>query len=191
MKKLALLLFSILICGGFAFAETPELKPYAPIVLPKGAFLKAVNQRQITTAVADEGDEVTFIAPTDIWCGEAKIVPKNSIYQGIIEELHEPVQGTNASMKIKINKIIFPDKTEVPINAYVTNNSSNVLGGELTAPMEYTRIPHYIYYPRVYKGVLQYVPGNKRYFGHHLVVKPGAELIIQLEEDFNAIVTDF
>ena len=101
------------------------------------------------------------------------------------------VSSSLSLLSFCINKIIFPDKTEVPINAYVTNNSSNVLGGELTAPMEYTRIPHYIYYPRVYKGVLQYVPGNKRYFGHHLVVKPGAELIIQLEEDFNAIVTDF
>ena len=191
MKKLVSLFLLTYLSGMAAIAQMPELRPYAPVVIQKGAFLKAVNQRQITTAVADEGDEVTLIAPTDIWCGEAKIVPKNSIYQGIIEELHEPVQGTNASMKIKINKIIFPDKTEVPINAYVTNNSSNVLGGELTAPMEYTRIPHYIYYPRVYKGVLQYVPGNKRYFGHHLVVKPGAELIIQLEEDFNAIVTDF
>lgn len=192
MKRfLCILCLAVAACQSCALADIGELRPYVPIVLKKGAFLKAVNQRQISTAIADEGDEVTLIAPTDIWCGETKIIPRNSIFSGVIEELHEPVQGTNASMKIKINKVTLPNNTELPIAAYVINNGSSTLGGELTQPLEYTRIPHYIYYPRVYKGVLQIVPGNKRFFGQHLVIKPGAEFVLMLDEDFNAIDADF
>ena len=58
-------------------------------------------------------------------------------------------------------------------------------------PLEYTKMPHHIRYPNVYKGVLQYVPGNKRYFGHHLVIKAGAELVLMLNEDYNAVISEF
>lgn len=195
MKKISISVFliTLLVCLTLKPAAicAPELKPYSFLTIPKGSFFKGVNQRQINTATADEGDEVTFIASTDTWCAEAKIIPKDSIYKGYIEELNEPVQGTNAAMKIKINKVIFPDNTELDINANVTYKGSTTIGGELTPPLEYSRIPHYIYYPRVYKGVLQYVPGNKRFFGSHLVINPGAEMIIMLNEDFKALSADF
>jgi len=194
MKKLTAFLFGLIIASVSAFAfdnDLSELRGYAPLVLPKGSFVKIVNQRMISTAIADEGDEVTFIVPTDVWCGEVKIIPKESIFTGYVEELNEPVQGTNGALKLKITKLILPDKTEIPVDAYVTNKGEITLGGELTAPLEYTRMPHYIYYPRVYKGVLQYVPGPKRFFGNHLVIKPGAELVLMFNEDFNAPAYDY
>lgn len=190
MRKI-LLALAIFLSTTIVLGNDFELRDYSPIKLPKGSFVKIVNQRMITTAVADEGDEVSFIVPTDIWCGEVKIFPKETMFYGVVEELHEPVQGTNAALKLRVNKVVFPDKTETVIDGYVTHKGDITIGGELTAPLEYARMPHYIRYPHVYRGVLQYVPGKKRYFGQHLVIKPGAELVLMLNEDYNAIISEF
>lgn len=190
MKKLYILILAIFLTIPAGFCSD-ELRGYAPLLLRKGTLLKVVNQREISTAIADEGDIVTFINPTDVWLGEAKVLPKETILEGFVEELNEPIQGTNGALKIKISKAILPDNTELPIDGYITHKGDSTIGGELTAPMEYAKMPHYIYYPRVYKGVLQFVPGNKRFFGQHTVIKPGAELVLELESDFHAIGVDY
>ncbi len=193
MKKIILALFLLLFIPLSAFSfddDLPELRNFSPLVLQKGTFIKIVNQRMISTATADEGDEITFIVPNDVWCGESKVVPKESIFSGYIEELNEPVQGTNAALKLKITKLTLPNKTEFPVDAYVTYKGEVTIGGELTPPLEYARMPHFITYPHVHRGVLQYVPGPKRFFGNHLVIKSGAELVLVLNENFNAIVVE-
>lgn len=192
MKNLIIAVFLILFATQNVFAYEDELREPAPILLQKGSFIKIMNIRTISTAIADEGDEVSFIVPTNVWCGEALVFPKETMFYGFVEELNEPVQGTNAAIKLKINKAIFPDGREYMLDAYVTKNGDVKLGGELTPPMEYARIPHYIEFrSSVSKGVLQYVPGNKRFFGNHLVIKPGVELVLMLNEDYKATMIDF
>lgn len=191
MKKIFFMALAFILTFAPMCAFEGELRGYSPILLKKGAFIKVVNQRMISTAIADEGDEVSFIVPTDIWCGEAKIFPQETMFYGFVEELNEPVQGTNGALKLKINKVVLPDNSEYPIDAYVTHKGEITIGGELTPPLEYTKMPHHIRYPNVYKGVLQYVQGNKRYFGHHLVIKAGAELVLMLNEDYNAVISEF
>lgn len=192
MKKFITIALSILLASQSAFAYEDELRPPMPILLQKGAFIKVVNIRTISTAIADEGDEISFIVPTDIWCADALIFPKETIFYGFVEKINEPVQGTNAAIKLKINKATLPDGREYEINAFITKNGDEKLGGELTPPMEYTKIPHYIEFrSATSKGFLQYVPGNKRFFGNHLVIKPGMELVLVLKEDYNATVIDF
>ena len=191
MKKFYLTALAIFLTSLNVFASDSELRSYSPILLKKGAFVKVVNQRLISTAIADEGDEVSFIVPTDVWCGEAKIFPKETMFYGFVEELNEPVQGTNGALKLKVDKVVFPDNTEAAINAYISYKGDTTIGGELTAPLEYTKMPHHIKYPNVYRGVLQYVPGNKRFFGQHLVIKAGAELVLMLNEDYKAIISEF
>ena len=193
MKRVVLSIFALIVLSvqTLTYAdETSELRGYSPIVLPKGAFVKVVNQRTISTAIADENDEVTFIVPTDVWCADAKIIPKEAIFSGYIEELNEPVQGTNGAVKLRITKLTLPDNSEYTVDAYINYKGDTTIGGELTAPLEYTKMPHYIRYPHVHRGVLQYVPGEKRFFGEHLVIKPGAELVLMFNEDFNAPIID-
>ncbi len=192
MNKLIITILSILLTTQVAFSYEDELRPSIPVLLQKGSFIKVSNIRTISTAIADEGDEIDFIAPTDVWCGEALIFPKETLFHGFVEELNEPVQGTNAAIKLKITRVTLPDGREYVLDGYITNNGEPLLGGELTPPMEYTRMPHYIEFrSAVSKGVLQYVPGNKRFFGNHLVIKPGRELVLMLSEDYNATVIDF
>ena len=191
MNKFLIILFAISLSINCAFSSVPELRDYAPLVIKKGGYFRVLNQRTLNTGLLDEGDTVTFIAPTDVWCAQAKIIPRDSVYYGYVEEVREPVQGTNAALKIRVNKVVTPNGVELPIDAYLSHGGKIEVGGELTAPLEYTKMPHHIRYPNVYKGVLQYVPGNKRFYGHHLVIKPGAELILLLNSDFNAINADF
>lgn len=191
MKRFIFIALAITLNSISSFAFDDELRDYAPLVLAKGTFVKIVNQRTISTAIADEGDEISFIAPTDVWSGEVKIFPKETMFYGIVEELNEPVQGTNGALKLKINRVVLPDNIEAEIDGYVTLNGSTTIGGELTAPLEYAKMPHYIRFPHVYKGVLQYVPGNKRFYGQHLVIKPGAELVLMLNSDYHAVLSEF
>lgn len=192
MKRFIAIILSILFTTQFAYSYEDELRAPMPILLQKGAFIKIVNIRTISTAIADEGDEVSFIVPTDIWCADALIFPKETIFYGFVEKIYEPVQGTNAAIKLKVNKAVLPDGREYELIGFVTKNGDEKLGGELTAPMEYTKIPHYIEFrTELSKGVLQYVPGKKRFFGNHLVIKPGLELVLVLSEDYNATVINF
>ena len=191
MKKFILAVLFIFLSTQVSYSFEDELRAAAPILLQKGSFIKIINIRDISTAIADEGDEVSFVAPTNVWCGEALIFPKETIFYGFVEELHEPVQGTNASIKIKINKALLPDGTKYELDGHIIKNGDIKLGGELTAPMEYTKMPHYIEFRGINKGVLQFVPGYKRYFGQHLVLKSGLELVFVLNQDFYAKMIDF
>lgn len=192
MKKFVITILSMFLLTQCAYSYEDELRAPMPILLQKGAFIKIMNMRTISTAIADEGDEISFIVPTDIWCADALIFPKQTIFYGFVEKIYEPVQGTNAAIKLKVNKAVLPDGREYELNGFVTKNGDEKMGGELTPPMEYTKIPHYIEFRTdLSKGVLQYVPGNKRFFGNHLIIKPGVELVLVLNEDYNATVIDF
>ena len=103
MKIALVIILSILFTTQFAYSYEDELRAPMPILLQKGAFIKIVNIRTISTAIADEGDEVSFIVPTDIWCADALIFPKETIFYGFVEKIYEPVQGTNAAIKLKVN----------------------------------------------------------------------------------------
>ena len=189
MQKVIFILFLIITISSTVFAE--ELRTETYLKIPKGTYIRVINQKLVSTQLADEGDIVTFINPTDIWLGETKVIPKRTIFEGFIEELNEPVQGTNGALKIKMNKLILPQGDTLDMDAYVTLKGSSTIGGEMTPPMEYAKMPHYINYPGVYKGVLQYVPGKKKFFGQHTVIKPGAELVLELNEDLKCIDTDY
>lgn len=150
-------------------------------IIKKGTFLKAMAQRDISTSTADIGDEVTFINLLDMYVVETNAIPQNSILYGTIEDLKEPVQGTNAAIKIKITKIITPTKKVIPVNAYIYSENDNYIGGELTSSMYYNRIPHYT--EGWGGGVLQYAPMNIRNPGKDTIIKPGAELFVIFMDD--------
>ena len=186
MKKiitLILIAFSYF-CITNEFTKTnadTNLRNYKPIKLAKGSFLKAINQRDISTATAKVGNIEYFINPADVFVGESNIIPKNSLFLGEIEEVIEAVEGINASMKIKIYKVITPDKEEFELDANIIRKGSTKIGGDLTEIAYYTRIPHY---PGLWKkGTLQYVPTTIREMGKPTVIRAGEEVTIIMNND--------
>jgi hypothetical protein len=143
--------------------------------------LKAVSQRVISTTNAKAGDIEYFINPEDIFVGESNIIPKNSIYLGVVESVVAPVEGINASMKIRIYKVITPENNEFSLDAYIFWKDSTTIGGDLAPPAYYERMPHY---PGTWKkGVLQYVPTMIRSFGQPATINSGDEVTIIINSD--------
>jgi len=159
------------------------MRDYDSIELPVGTFIPAVNAQDISTQYCPEGYKVKFISTNDLFLYETNIIPKGTELYGYVEDIHEPVVGTHASMKIKITKIIFADNFEIPIKAYVYTTNNNIIGGGLTAPAELVKMPHYQqrFQGRYLIGkvpTLQIRPGSKRRMGEHTRLNAGEDVII-------------
>jgi hypothetical protein len=180
MKKFLLSVF-ILICVSQAVLAEAVMRDYKSVQIAKGSFLKAISQRVISSAIVKVGDVEYFINPEDVFVGETNLIPKNSVYLGLVESVMSPVEGVNGSMKIRIYKVITPDNREFMLDAYVFWKGSTTIGGDLTPPKYYTKMPHY---PGTWKrGVLQYVPTTIRYPGQPVAINAGDEVTFVINSD--------
>lgn len=184
MKKTVYLMITLIIglalivssvCAAFA-KSTDELRDYDGIEIPKGSFVPVISVQEISTAYFDEGSKVKFISTNDLYLFDVNVIPKDSEFDGYVEKLNEPITGTNASMVIKVTKLRLPDGFEIPVNAYVYTSNGNLIGGEMTGPSSYERVPHF--QQGLSCGTLQYVPGSARVMGSHTVIAAGADLIL-------------
>ncbi len=162
-----------------------EMRNYDEISLPAGTFIPVITTQEISTETCPEGYKVKFITTNDLFMYETNILPRNTELYGYIEKINEPVVGTNASMKIKITKIIMPDGFEIPTKGYLYTSNNNLIGGELTQPSEWVKMPHY---QSKFQGIawnyrgatLQIRPGGKRSMGVHTKIPAGDQQIIIL-----------
>lgn len=186
MKRFLAFTILFIVCSCFlvksVFAET-TLRNYKPISIAKGSFLKAISQRDISTSTVKAGDVEYFINPADVFIGTSNVIPKNSVYLGEVEEVLEAVEGINAAMKIKIYKVITPERNEFTLDANVYWKGSTTIGGDLAAVSYYTRMPHY---PGDWKrGALQLVPTSIREMGHPTVIRAGDEVTFIINNDLS------
>lgn len=190
MKKLALIIsiFIGLMLNCYAVeldnVQLP-MRDYDAIELPMGAFIPIMSVQDISTQYCPEGYKVEFVTTNDLFLHETNIIPKNSRFYGYIEKIHEPVVGTHASMKIKITKLVLADTFEIPIKGYFYTSNNNLIGGGLSAPAEYVKVPHY---QQKFQGrfwtrrgpTLQIRPGARRMMGEHTRINAGEEGLIIL-----------
>lgn len=162
-----------------------EMRSYDEIILPVGTFIPVITTQEISTETCPEGFKTKFISTTDLYMYETNIIPKNTEFYGYVEKIHEPIVGTNASMKIKITKLVIPDGFDIPIKGYIYTSNDNLIGGELTPPSEWVKVPHY---QSKFQGIswnhraatLQIRPGGKRSMGVHKKIPAGDQQIIIL-----------
>lgn len=177
MKRLFLLLLLMIFFMPPCRCEV-RLRDYQGAQIPKGTFISVINAQEISTEYCDTGSKVKFIASSDLYLYDSNIIPKNTEFFGYVEKINEPIVGTNGAMVIKVTKFKLPDGYETPIKAYIYTPKGNLIGGELTKPAVYDKMPHF--QQGFSHGTLQYVPGATRQMGEHTVVASGAELIIVL-----------
>lgn len=185
MLKRLLTLFFVLITGSVIASEI-SLRDYDEFKIPSGYYIPIMSMQEFSTAYSEEGEVLDFITTNDIYLFDKNVLPSGSKLKGYIEKKHEPVRGTNASMKVFINKIYLSDGFEIPIKAYIYTANDNIIGGELTAPLKYNKVPHYQRWTmfRAF-GVLQYVPGEQRKMGEHVTISSGANLTMVLVAPIN------
>lgn len=189
MKKIKAILIMILMLVGIkseavtfdAYYPTDE-RPSSSIILRAGTIIKAVNLRNINTFTNDIGDECEFINVIDMFVGDYMVLAKNSHIYGVVEDIREPVQGNNAAIKIKINKIITADgETTYFVEGHLGGGSDFYIGGGQTAPAYYKKTPHYS--KGWGHGILQLTPLNIYGYGKHTQIKAGEEVFVILEKD--------
>ncbi len=175
MKKLVLILIFLL--TPFCLGAT----------MPKGSFIRVYPNETISTMLNQEGDIVAFINPADLWIGDKKVIPVNSILKGYINFLKLPIQGINGAFSIRITELYVPGSGVKKINGIVEMNGKTMIGGGLAPPASYrysvhpSKVrPYLISFPQ---GYLQYVPSGEYEFGEHTTIRPSDILFIVLEED--------
>lgn len=188
MRKLitTILLTSFLCIFGYSHAaeiqnvEIP-MRDYDAIEVPAGSFIPVMSAQEISTQYCSEGYKVKFISTNDLFLFDTKIIPQDTEFYGYIEKMNEPVIGTNASLKIKISKMVLADGYEVPIRGYIYNSNNNIIGGGISEPAKYIKMPHYITSAKG-RAALSVRPGQERKMGIHTTITSGANLIIILTD---------
>lgn len=195
MKKIiilfCILLTSIAVTKADDFTvDALNLRPAKTVFLPKGTFIKVTNLKEFSSQFLDDGDEISMISTNDVYMGETNLIPQKSMFYGVVEKVREPVQGTNASITIRMDKFVTPDGVEYAINGYISaDGSSTSIGGGITPPLYYARMPHYTNWKltKWKVGAAQYCATNTREFGTHVTVKPGAELFLILQDNMDLV----
>ncbi len=182
MFKKILAIF-LLFTVNFCLASDVKLRDYDEYKIPAGYFIPVLSLQEFSTAYTEEGEPLNFVTTNDIYLFNKNVIPQGTKLTGYIEKKNEPVRGTNAAMTVYVNKMYLPDGFEIPIKSYIYTTNGNKIGGELTEPETYNRVPHYQRWTmfRAF-GVLQYVPGGQRRMGEHVTISSGANLKIMLTE---------
>ena len=154
-----------------------EMREENPIELPAGTFIGVESAQEISTQYCPEGYKVRFITTNDYYVDDTNVVPVNTSFFGYVEDVHDPVVGTNGSFKVKISKMVLPDGYEIPVDAYIYSSNNNMIGGELTAPAAWRKMPHY--QSKIGdKTTLQIRPARERQKGAHAVILSGEDRIV-------------
>lgn len=182
MKKLLIILGLFCITPCVNAEDLPnvqlDIRDYDGIEVPAGTFIPVMSLQEISTQYCSEGYKVKFVATNDMFMHDTIIVPKDTEFYGYVEDLHDPVVGTNASMKIKINKMVYADGFEVPVKGYLYTSNNNIYGGGISEPVKYIKMSHR--QQRVHYITLQLKPSQERKMGTHTTISSGANEIIIL-----------
>lgn len=181
MKIFVSILMMLLLCR-MSFAA-PALRDYDEIDIPAGTHVQVISLQEFSTAYCEEGDKVYFESTSDIYLYNKDVIPAGTRFSGYIDKKNEPIIGTHAAMRVFVNKMYLPDGYEIPIKAFIYTANNNIIGGGLTPPAEYIKVPHYQRWAMFRAmGTLQCAPGAKRKMGEHVTISSGADLIIVLAE---------
>ncbi len=158
-----------------------DLRGYNGIKIPAGSFIGVESAQEISTQYCSNGYKVRFMATNDFYIDDTNIVPVNTAFTGYVEDVHDPIVGTNSSFKVKITKMILPDGYEMPVNAYIYSSNNNMIGGEMTAPAAWRKMPHYQSKIGI-NTTLQVRPGRERQKGSHAVILSGEDRLVVFME---------
>lgn len=158
-----------------------KLRGYTEYDIPTGTHIPVISLQEFSTAYCEEGEPLSFLTTSDIYLYDKNVIPQGTKLTGYIDKKNEPIIGTHASMKIFINKMYLPDGFEIPIKSYVYSSNNNVIGGGITAPASYIKMPHYQRWVMFRAmSTLQCVPAGQRKMGEHITISSGADLIVVL-----------
>lgn len=188
--KLLLIALNICLISNFAWGilemkinavDPPKMREKCTLSIPKGAFFKAILQENISTETNNKFDTVTAIVPTNFYMIEQLLIPKSSIFKGVISDLQFPKKGRHGLFKVKFNKILTPSGEIIPISASLWIKGSTQVGG---SPSELAEIK--VVTNKVENlspiGYLNVVKTGEYLMGKDVSVQAGTEILIKLDK---------
>ena len=117
-----LLILGLMLFTGLCFAQEPVLKDYDEYQIPAGYHIPIMSLQEFSTAYTTEEETLNFVTTNDIYLFNKNVIPQGSKLKGFIEKKNEPIRGTNASMKVFLNKLYLTDGYEIPIKAEILSS---------------------------------------------------------------------
>lgn len=175
LKKFVILLIMLVSCSAWGYDT----------YLPKGTLIKVYTKIPLTTEHLEEGSNVYFVVPSDVWVQEEKAFAAGDIFKGYVSMLKLPVQGVNAAMKVKITSVIKKEGYMDEVSGTLIFGNNDTLGGNLTEPASYNKsyFPKKVY-GNIWGGTYKYVPSGEYEFGRHMVINMRDSLFVQLDDDY-------
>lgn len=162
------------------YAETtPAPPPADAVILPSGSALHVVLQTPISTALNHPGDPVEAAVSQALFMGSTEVLSRHARLLGRITALEQPVQGKNALLGIRFERLTLEDGQQIPLSAHVrTDRPEHVWGGELTPGTKPRAIPYHVWGIGAYNRIVLEGP---RQMGAHCQFLPGERMTVILE----------
>ncbi|MBK8190543.1 MAG: hypothetical protein IPK79_08860 [Vampirovibrionales bacterium] len=162
------------------YASVVEAQPEpTSFTLPVGSALHVVLQTPVSTAINHVGDPVEAAVSQPLYIGRTLVLGKQARLLGRVTVCEVPVQGENATLGIRFDRLTQDDGAQLPVVAHVqTDRPGHVWGGELTPGTKFRAIPYHVWGIGAYNRV---VLDGPRQMGAHIQWLPGERMTLILE----------
>jgi hypothetical protein len=117
----------------------------------------------------------------DTWLNEQIVIPKGSLFTGVVSQASFPVEGKNGELKLKVTQLELPTGQRLATEGSIFTNKEdkNKMGGETTQPVNARLIRYEVW------GIGQYnrvMPAGSRAMGNHRHLPVGQMLRVRLDK---------
>lgn len=161
--------------------ETVEAgeEQFVRYTLQPGTVLHVVLQTPVHTGVNQPDDTVEAQIVQNVYLGRELILPRHTRFEGRIERLEPPLQGRDAVLGIRFDRILLENGETLPIRTHIQTGREDFLwGGGLTPGTKPRLVTHRVY------GIGEYnqtVLSGPRAMGRHIEFSPGEHWVLVLD----------
>ena len=192
MKKFVVFIFLILSCflsgvamalyGHFDEFDKPEEVKNIEMIIPAKSFFRGFMGQTVSSEFNNSGDMVKILIQSDFTIDDKVILPKNSVFVGVVKNLEKAQRGLNGYFSIDIVGLVFPDGRQFNAKGYIVSSKNNrTFGGELTRRAGHKTTLHRAS-PNGKYGVLELKQNGPRIMGKETKILMGEFVTIVLEE---------
>lgn len=171
--------------GNFEEFNQPEDTQQQELIIPEGSFFRGYIGQTVSSEFNNNGDLVKILITSDFTIKDKVILPKNSIFLGVISGLEKAQQGRDGMFSIDITNILFPDGKTLKAQGYVVSSKKDrVFGGGLSKRSGHKSSLHRsVAFGR--KGTLQLLQNGPRKVGEETKIQMGQFVTILIEKPIN------
>ncbi len=192
MKKLFALIIFLSACflsgsalalyGHFDEFDVPEEEKKIDLVIPKGSFFRGFIGQTVSSEFNNSDDIIKILIPSDFTIEDKVILPKNSLFVGVVKNLQKAQRGMDGYFSIDIIGLVFPDGRQFDVKGYVASNKNNrVFGGAFSRRSGHKTTLHRAS-PNGKYGVSELMQSGPRMFGKETKIVMGELVNVILEE---------